>query len=89
MAGWVAADRRGLAIQLRDLTLQRPAVVGGELDAHADRELGELDELPRGTYQLQALDDASVETEELSFGEPREIDGHDRCYFTESDPQER
>jgi hypothetical protein len=41
-------------------------------------------ELPRGTHQPQALDDAAVEAEELIFREPREIDGHGRCYSTKS-----
>ncbi len=89
MPGRIAADRRSLAIQPRDLALQCPAVVGSELDLHANRELGKLDELPSGSHQPQALDDAAVESEELVFGEPREIDGHGRRYSTKSGAQER
>lgn len=82
MAGRVVADRRGLAIEPHNVALQRPAVVGCELDAHADRQLGKVDELPSGSNQPQVLDDATVEVEELDFGEPREIDRHDRRYLT-------
>jgi hypothetical protein len=61
---------RGLAIEPHNVALERPAVVGCEVDAHADRELGKVDELPSGSRQPQALDDAAVEVEELDFGEP-------------------
>jgi hypothetical protein len=63
----IAADRRSLAIQPRNLTLHCPAIVGCELDAHADRAPGEFDKLPRGSHQPQALDDPPVQIEEFVF----------------------
>ena len=46
----------------------RPAVIGVELHDHPHGELSKLSETPRGTQQLQALDDAPVELDQFVFG---------------------
>ena len=74
----VTADGRRLSIQPRDLTLDHAPVVCGELDAHADREVRELNQLPRRAHQPQTRDDAAVEGDQFVFGERGEIDVHER-----------
>jgi hypothetical protein len=87
VAGGIGADRRSLAIHPDNLTLQDPAIVGCELDVHADREPGEVDKLPRGSHQPQALDDLSVQIEEFVFGESREIDRYRRHSMIDAFPK--
>lgn len=85
----VTADAGGFSIQPRDLSLEHTPVVCRELDAHADGEVRELPQLPRRAHQPQALDDATVESDEFVFGERGEIDVHERMVALMASVSER
>jgi hypothetical protein len=79
MARATATHGRRFAIQFRDRASHDSAIVRDELALQADREPGQLDQLPRRSDQPQALDDTPVQIDEVFLREWRQVD-RDRCH---------